>query len=352
MADSLANTARKRDFGKTARAAAGAQRRKAGQAASLPDPEARRDARLHYDFRLELDGVLMSWAVPKGPSLDPKDKRLAVHARTTRSNTATSRAPSPKGEYGGGTVMLWDRGTWEPIGDPEEALAKGDLNFSLHGERLKGEWRARPHAKPRKRNEANENWLLIKERDEYAARGNEPTVETDDTASRSGRTMDEIAAGNACGSSQPGIKKADPPKAAKARAGSRAPAKGSRARSQPSSSRSSRPSSTRRRPAMIGSTRSSMTATACIAASAGGEVRFYTRSGLDWTDIFRRSCRALPELPFRQALIDGEVAVADKDGRTDFGALQDRDRDGEGRGSATTCSTCCRSTARTCARSR
>ena len=99
-------------------------------------------------------------------------------SRTIRSNTASSRAPSPKGEYGGGTVMIWDRGTWEPVGDPDDGLAKGDLKFRLHGERLKGGW-VLVRMKPRRRGK-RENWLLIKHRDEFAGDGNEPTEEIRD----------------------------------------------------------------------------------------------------------------------------------------------------------------------------
>ena len=95
--------------------------------------------RMHFDFRLEHDGVLLSWAVPNGPSFDPKDKRLAVHVEDHPLDYGDFEGTIPKGEYGGGTVMLWDEGTWEPVGDPEEALAKGDFKFILHGERLQGQ---------------------------------------------------------------------------------------------------------------------------------------------------------------------------------------------------------------------
>jgi bifunctional non-homologous end joining protein LigD len=134
------------------------------------------DARtLHYDFRLELDGVLLSWAVPKGPSLDPSVKRLAIEVEPHPLEYGGFEGTIPEADYGGGTVMLWDRGTWRPEGDPRRALAKGDLAFSLQGEKLKGGWhlvRTRrvadgsvSEAKPRNA------WLLFKSRDAEAREG-------------------------------------------------------------------------------------------------------------------------------------------------------------------------------------
>ena len=121
--------------------------------------------RLHYDFRLELDGVLLSWAVTKGPSLNPADKRLAVRTEDHPLSYGTFEGTIPQGEYGGGTVMMWDEGTWEPKGDPRAGLEKGHLSFVLHGERLKGGWgliRMRGDGK-------RENWLLVKENDDGSA---------------------------------------------------------------------------------------------------------------------------------------------------------------------------------------
>jgi bifunctional non-homologous end joining protein LigD len=103
--------------------------------------------RLHYDFRLELDGVLLSWAVTKGPSLNPADKRLAVRTEDHPLSYGTFEGTIPKGQYGGGTVMMWDEGTWEPKGDPRAGLKKGHLSFTLHGKRLKGGWGPDPHAR-------------------------------------------------------------------------------------------------------------------------------------------------------------------------------------------------------------
>src|SRR5665213_1333737 len=150
-------------------------------------------SRLHYDFRLELDGVLKSWAVPKGPSLDPADKRLAVHVEDHPIEYGGFEGTIPEGEYGGGTVMLWDRGTWEPLGDdPAKDYAKGHLKFILHGARLKGAWALVRMGGPR--NADGKNWLLIKERDAVAKPGEGGALVTRfERSVASRRSMDGIA---------------------------------------------------------------------------------------------------------------------------------------------------------------
>src|SRR5438552_10643052 len=121
--------------------------------------------RLHYDFRLELEGVLKSWAVPKGPSYDPADKRLAMQTEDHPLDYGDFEGIIPAGEYGGGTVLLWDRGTWEPVGDPNAGLRKGSLKFALHGEKLNGRWTL-VKIRGRDARDSEKSWLLIKERDE------------------------------------------------------------------------------------------------------------------------------------------------------------------------------------------
>lgn len=149
--------------------------------------------RLHWDFRLEIDGVLKSWAVTRGPSLDPGEKRLAVRTEDHPMSYATFEGTIPKGEYGGGTVMLWDRGTWAPVpGKSAKDLDKGHLHFTLDGERMKGEWlliRLKPRGK-----EKRENWLLRKIDDAHAG-ATDALVETGLTSVATGRTMQEIAEG-------------------------------------------------------------------------------------------------------------------------------------------------------------
>ena len=130
-------------------------------------------SRLHYDFRLELDGVLLSWSVPKGPSLDPTVKRLAMQTEDHPLAYATFEGLIPKGEYGGGTVLLWDRGTWEPQGDARKELAAGNFKFILKGEKLQGKWaliKLRGRGPAARGRDGERAWLLIKERDDVARR--------------------------------------------------------------------------------------------------------------------------------------------------------------------------------------
>jgi bifunctional non-homologous end joining protein LigD len=188
--DPLAEYKARRDFAKTPEP--GAKRGKAKGNSFVIQKHAA--TRTHFDFRLEHDGVLKSWAVTRGPSLDPSQKRLAVMTEDHPLEYGGFEGVIPKGEYGGGPVMIWDRGTWEPLGDPDEGLAKGDLKFRLHGDRLHGDF-VLVRMKPRKEDRGRQNWLLIKKRDEYAGEGNEPTQEFD-TSVKSGRTMDQILHGD------------------------------------------------------------------------------------------------------------------------------------------------------------
>jgi bifunctional non-homologous end joining protein LigD len=159
---------KKRDFTVTSEPKGGTAS-KAGQLAFVVQKHAA--SHLHYDFRLELDGTLKSWAVPKGPSLDPADKRMAVHVEDHPIDYGGFEGEIPKGQYGGGSVIVWDNGTWEPVGDPRTGYAAGKLDFKLHGKKLTGGWTlVRMHGRA---SERQERWLLIKERDEAAR----PSVE-------------------------------------------------------------------------------------------------------------------------------------------------------------------------------
>jgi bifunctional non-homologous end joining protein LigD len=151
--------------------------------------------RLHYDFRLEFEGVYKSWAVTKVPSLDPATRRLAVEVEDHPLEYGTFEGTIPQGQYGGGTVQLWDRGTWEPQGDAQRDLAKGHLKFMLDGERLHGGWALIRMADQAKRpgQKIRHNWLLIKERDDSAIAGEPDTLLAEDTSVTTGRTLEEIA---------------------------------------------------------------------------------------------------------------------------------------------------------------
>src|SRR5437773_3466682 len=149
-----------------------------------------RATRLHYDFRLEMEGVLKSWAVPKGPSLDPADKRLAMMVEDHPVSYLDFEGIIPPGNYGAGTVMVWDVGTWEPQGDPHAMLEKGDLKFVLHGEKLKGEF-VLARMRSRRPGSKGTEWLLIKKKDEFAAPGYD--IEKTDYSVLTQRSLDEIA---------------------------------------------------------------------------------------------------------------------------------------------------------------
>ncbi|MBL8552552.1 MAG: 3'-phosphoesterase [Hyphomonadaceae bacterium] len=179
----------KRDFTRTAEPSGA---RSPAPAKSLRFVVQKHDAtRLHYDFRLELDGVLKSWAVTKGPSLDPREKRLAVEVEDHPLAYGDFEGTIPEGAYGGGTVLLWDRGRWRPEGDPKQALRAGELKFILEGKKLRGGFvLVRMKKRPC---EKRSNWLLIKHRDEYAGAGKD--VLDEDVSVASGRSMAQIAAG-------------------------------------------------------------------------------------------------------------------------------------------------------------
>jgi bifunctional non-homologous end joining protein LigD len=179
--DLLATYKAKRDFAKTPEPKAKVKRA-SGNSFVIQKHEARRT---HFDFRLEHDGVLKSWAVTRGPSLDPGQKRLAVMTEDHPLEYGGFEGVIPKGEYGAGPVMIWDEGTWEPIGDPDEGLAKGDLKFKLHGKRLNGDF-VLVRMKPRKEDRGRQNWLLIKKRDEWAS---EKDVTADNRSVRSERVL-------------------------------------------------------------------------------------------------------------------------------------------------------------------
>jgi bifunctional non-homologous end joining protein LigD len=192
---------RKRHFNRTPEPA-GKKAAKAGWSYVIQKHAA---SHLHYDFRLELDGVLKSWAVPKGPSLDPTVKRLAMHVEDHPVDYGSFEGIIPQGEYGGGTVMLWDRGSWEPVGDAREGYRTGRLKFILHGEKLRGRWMLVRTSRGSAFERDQRQWLLFKERDDEAKSQDKGDILMDEPVSvESGRDLDEIAAdGDAVWSSMP-----------------------------------------------------------------------------------------------------------------------------------------------------
>lgn len=299
----------KRDFTRTSEPKGAAPRAAvaAGGAYVVQKHQARR---LHFDFRLELDGVLKSWAVTKGPSLDPRDKRLAVRTEDHPLEYGSFEGTIPKGEYGGGAVMVWDRGTWTPQGDPRRGLETGRLKFDLHGERLQGGFAL--VRLPRRGEESRENWLLVKEKDSDADPSVDPIREWTKSVV-TGRSFAEIAAGDDVWSSKEGARRPipDAPRRAKGVLSLpkfRAPQLATLAVEPPSGSEWLH--------------EIKFDGYRVIAATAGGKSRLYTRSGLDWTAKFGRIGEAIAQLPMRSALIDGEAVVTDDEGRSDFGRLQ------------------------------
>jgi bifunctional non-homologous end joining protein LigD len=292
--------------------------------------------RLHWDFRLEAGGTLKSWAVTRGPSRDPADRRLAVRTEDHPLSYAAFEGSIPEGEYGGGTVMLWDRGTWEPVAGKSAAdIDDGHLHFRLYGERMRGDWLL-VKMKPRK-GEKRENWLLRKIEDAEAGAGDD-LVERYLTSVATGRTMAEIA-------DDPGGQQSLEGKSGKSFATAMAKAERhvrTKARSETSGRKAARPKKTRKARIAPPPFQAVQLATLvdavpagsgwmheikfdgyrALASVAGPDVRIYTRSGLDWTDQFRAIADALVALDLPPALIDGEVVVLDQDGNPSFSALQ------------------------------
>lgn len=281
--------------------------------------------RLHYDFRLELDGVLKSWAVTRGPSFNPEDKRLAVRTEDHPLDYGRFEGVIPKKEYGGGTVMLWDTGWWEPTEDPEKGLKDGKLKFILHGERLSGAWtlvRMR-----RKEGEKRDNWLLIKERDEPADEDGDAILDRETTSAATGRTMEEIASGE--GKRGKRVWHSDKSAKANVKAGAiptnqEKPAKkksGGRKLKAPAFVEPQLATLVDEAPEDDGWLNEIKFDGYRLIVSIGKEgVTCYTRSGLDWTEKFPTIVAACEETDCRNALIDGE-AVAESGGSA-FSALQ------------------------------
>ncbi|MDP9909595.1 bifunctional non-homologous end joining protein LigD [Variovorax boronicumulans] len=296
----LATYQAKRDFAVTDEPAEGGKARPHAPAFVIQKHAARR---LHYDFRLELDGVLVSWAVPKGPSLDPAHKRMAVHVEDHPLSYAGFEGTIPEGHYGAGEVIVWDHGTWEPVGDPRKGLAAGKLAFRLHGQKLEGLWELVRIAKG---GERQEPWLLFKKRDAFA------------------RSHAEYDVVSAMPDSVAGARKTAKAKALPATGAVKA-----------------------RLPARL-SPQLATLATGVPAGAPGdwifeikfdgyrlmarignGKARLLTRGGHDWSAKLPKLVAELERLGIGNAWLDGEIVVPDQNGTPDFNALQnalDRER--------------------------
>lgn len=311
----------------------GRKARKRGHSFVIQKHAARR---LHYDLRLEMDGVLRSWAVTRGPSLVAGEKRLAVHVEDHPLDYGDFEGTIPKGAYGAGTVIVWDRGTWAPVGDAAKGYAKGHLEFELSGEKLGGRWHlVRMQRKP---GEKRENWLLIKADDEAARPATAGDILKDQPLSvKTGRDIAGVAA-EAGGkdhherqaSAKTRRRTSNPPQSPVAvdKTDIRLPdpsrVTGSRKAGLPDFL-----------PPMLASTSSSaptgdrwlheikFDGYRLQARIEGAQVRLLTRSGLDWTDKFGKAVPgALADLSIGTALIDGELVVENHSGASDFSALQ------------------------------
>lgn len=326
MADKLARYRAMRDFSRTAEPKGAEKTRPSNRLRFVVQKHAA--TRLHYDFRLELDGVFRSWAVTRGPSLDPADRRLAVEVEDHPLDYGDFEGTIPKGQYGGGTVMLWDRGYWQPEGDPHAMLKKGDLKFTLDGERLKGSY-VLVRMKRRER-EKRDNWLLIKHHDGWAVDGDgDLLVKGETTSVASGRSLDEIAAGKGKG----------PTKfmTGKGRASGKDVWQSNRRDAEPA------PLKAAALPGFVAPQLARSVDRPPPGPGWGHEIKFdgyrlqlrvekgqatlKTRAGLDWTAKFREIAADAAALP--DGLYDGEACALDATGSPDFPALQAALSDGK-----------------------
>lgn len=294
---------RKRNFERTSEPPErpGKRRSKAG---ALRFVVQKHDARrLHYDFRLELDGTLKSWAVPKGPSLDPRDKRLAVHVEDHPLDYASFEGSIPEGSYGAGDVIVWDHGIWQPQGDPATAYAAGKLKFTLVGEKLTGDWTLVRTRLPG--NSEKQQWLLIKERDDIAR----PSDEYDIVEAQ----PQSVISGTLVGG---------PSKAPKRRGASKTKESQAASPAFPDSLAPQLATLVDRPPEGDWLYEVKYDGYRILARITNGEVRLFTRNGHDWTQRLPQQAKALAMLGLEDSWLDGEVVALNKEGLPDFQQLQ------------------------------
>ncbi len=277
--------------------------------------------RLHYDFRLEHDGVLISWAVPKGPSLDPGERRLAVKVEDHPLDYGAFEGNIPEGEYGAGAVIIWDQGRWLPEGDPAAGLRKGHLRFRLEGKKLAGEWSLVRMGKAAKA--GKENWLLIKGRDRSATK--KDILAGKPKSAVSGKTIEQIR-----GSGPAELKPANP-EVRPARRAARSKNRKPKAKAKSSASAKLPDFVELQLATLVDEVPNGddwlhevkLDGYRMLCRIDNGKVSFLTRSGLDWTGRVSSLSQAAAGLPCQSALLDGEVVVLNDSGVSDFGALQD-----------------------------
>ncbi|MBY0380480.1 MAG: DNA ligase D [Xanthobacteraceae bacterium] len=328
----------KRDFTKTAEPS-GAKTVAGGK--SLRFVIQKHDAtRLHYDLRLEYGGVFKSWAVTKGPSLDPKEKRLAVEVEDHPLDYGDFEGTIPEGQYGGGTVMLWDRGTWEPENDPETAFKKGDLKFTLNGKKMHGSW-VLVRMKFDRTGGKRTNWLLIKHRDDDAREGRANALLDEDRSVASGRSMEQIAQGKGRGPAPFMIRKTARAKPDRVWNSNHGMAANLRAKSVVKTTAPAKSAAKKMRKALPLPDFIPPQLCKSVSRPPDGdrwihEIKFdgyrvqmrvednhvtlRTRKGLDWTDRFSAIAKAAVKLP--DCIIDGEIVALDHKDVPSFASLQ------------------------------
>lgn len=304
----------KRDFAVT-KEPRGAKGTRSGKLSFVVQKHAAR--RLHYDFRLELDGTLKSWAVPKGPSLDPADKRMAVQVEDHPLDYGSFEGVIPPGQYGAGTVIVWDRGTWAPVGDPHAGYRDGKLKFALEGVKLHGHWTlVRMHGR-QDQDASKPAWLLIKERDDEAR------------AAASFNIVEAMPGSVLTGQRKPGAGPAAKatrkfPRNVAIHAADAVMHPAAKAASLPLMLAPQLATLVDKAPADNGEWlyEVKFDGYRLLARIDGKEVRLFTRNGHDWTARLRGLAKAVATLGLRSGWLDGEIVITDKHGRTDFQALQ------------------------------
>ena len=310
---SLTTYRQKRDFSKTSEPA-GKAPEGGGDRFVIHKHSATAD---HYDLRLEIGGVLKSWAVPKGPSLNPADKRYAAETEDHPIEYLDFEGVIPEGEYGGGPMIVWDTGTWAPMGDVGDMLDTGDFKFRLWGEKLKGGWML-VRMKPRS-GEKDTNWLFFKERDTSADKTRDILAERPESV-KSGLTVEELRAADKA------AKKAAPPPKAAARPKKPDPSrlKGAAKAAMPNSMKPQLATQLDAPPRDDGGWLHEIKYDGyrTIAQVEAGKVKLITRTGIDWTDRYGVLAAAFDKLPCKQAILDGEIVVVDENGISHFADLQ------------------------------